>query len=122
MGHGLHLLPDLGRVAYVAFIVDVFAQKIVAWNRATSKGVELVMTPLRIATWQRQREGRPVVPGELIGHADAGSLRGQFSAAVDKPATATLARTAPERPAVRSPCSTSAPRPAPCSHLRAHLT
>ncbi len=59
--------------AYVAFVVDVFAQKIVAWNCATSKDVELVMTPLRMATWQRQREGRPVVPGELIGHADAGS-------------------------------------------------
>ena len=59
--------------AYVAFVVDVFAQKIVAWNCATSKDVELVMAPLRMATWQRQREGHPVVPGHLIGHADAGS-------------------------------------------------
>jgi putative transposase len=50
-----------------------FAQKIVAWHCATSKDVELVMTPLRMATWQRQREGRPVVAGQLIGHADAGS-------------------------------------------------
>jgi len=60
--------------AYLAFVVDVFAQKIVAWNCATSKDVELVMTPLRMATWQREREGRPVMPGELIGHADAGSI------------------------------------------------
>jgi putative transposase len=59
--------------AYVAFIVDVFAQKIVSWHCATSKDVELVMVPLRMATWQRQREGHPVVAGELIGHADAGS-------------------------------------------------
>ena len=58
---------------YTAFIVDVFAQKIVAWHCATSKDVELVMTPLRMATWHRQREGRPVIAGELIGHADAGS-------------------------------------------------
>lgn len=58
---------------YTAFIVDVYAQKIVAWHCATSKDVELVMTPMRMATWQRQREGRPVLPGELIGHADAGS-------------------------------------------------
>jgi transposase InsO family protein len=58
---------------YTAFIVDVFAQKIVAWHCAKSKDVELVMTPLRMATWQRQREGRPVVRQELIGHADAGS-------------------------------------------------
>jgi len=26
-----------------------------------------------MATWQRQREGHPIEPGELIGHADAGS-------------------------------------------------
>ncbi|EPQ80492.1 Integrase, catalytic region [Mycobacterium marinum str. Europe] len=58
---------------YTAFILDVFAQKIVAWNTATAKDVELVMTPLRMATWQRRREGNPVVAGELIGHADAGS-------------------------------------------------
>ena len=59
--------------SYVAFIVDVFAQKIVAWNAATTKGVELVDVPLRIALWQRDRDGHTVVPGELIGHADAGS-------------------------------------------------
>jgi putative transposase len=28
----------------VAFVVDVFAQRIVAWNAATSKDVDLVMT------------------------------------------------------------------------------
>jgi putative transposase len=58
---------------YTAFIVDVFAQKFVAWHCAKSKDVELVMTPLRMATWQREREGHPIVPGELVGHADAGS-------------------------------------------------
>ena len=58
---------------YVAFILDVFAQKIVAWNVASTKAVELVDVPLRMALWQRGREGHPVVRGELIGHADAGS-------------------------------------------------
>jgi putative transposase len=58
---------------YVAFIVDVFAQRIVAWHAATTKETDLVMTPLRMAIWQRAREGHPIVPGELIGHADAGS-------------------------------------------------
>jgi transposase InsO family protein len=58
---------------YVAFVVDVFAQRIVAWNAATTKDVDLVMTPIRMATWQRAYEGHPVVPGQLIGHADAGS-------------------------------------------------
>ncbi len=58
---------------YVAFIVDVYAQRIVAWHAATSKAIDLVMIPLRMALWQRDREGHPVVPGELIQHSDAGS-------------------------------------------------
>ncbi|MCW4600186.1 IS3 family transposase [Janibacter hoylei] len=58
---------------YVAFVLDVFAQKIVAWNVAATKAVELVDVPVRMALWQRGREGHPVVRGELIGHADAGS-------------------------------------------------
>lgn len=58
---------------YVAFIVDVFAQRIVAWHAATTKVTDLVMTPLRMALWQRDHEGRPAVAGELIHHSDAGS-------------------------------------------------
>jgi putative transposase len=58
---------------YVAFILDVFAQRIVAWHAATSKETELVMIPLRMALWQRDREGAPPVPGQLICHSDAGS-------------------------------------------------
>ena len=58
---------------YVAFIVDVYAQRIVAWHASTSKVTDLVMVPLRMALWQRDREGHPVMPGELIQHSDAGS-------------------------------------------------
>jgi putative transposase len=58
---------------YVAFIVDVFSQRIVAWHAATNKETDLVMTPLRIALWQRDREGHQISPGELIHHSDAGS-------------------------------------------------
>lgn len=58
---------------YVAFILGALAQKIIAWNVAPTKAIELVDVPLRKALWQRGREGNPVVPGELIGHADAGS-------------------------------------------------
>ena len=61
------------RFCYVAFIVDVFAQRIVAWHAATTKTTDLVMTPLRMALWQRGREGRPTEPGQLIHHSDAGS-------------------------------------------------
>lgn len=58
---------------YVAFVLDVFAQRIVGWHASTSKKVDLVMTPLRMALWQRDRDGHPVEHGELIHHSDAGS-------------------------------------------------
>lgn len=58
---------------YVAFVVDVFAQRIVGWHVATTKVTDLVLTPLRIALWDRDRKGTPVVPGQLLHHSDAGS-------------------------------------------------
>ena len=57
---------------YVAFIVDVFAQRIVAWNAATTMFTDLVWTPLRIALWQRDHEGHPIEPKSLISDSDAG--------------------------------------------------
>ena len=57
----------------VAFIVDVYAQWIVAWHAAPIKHTDLVMIPLRMALWQRDREGHPTAAGELIHHSDAGS-------------------------------------------------
>jgi putative transposase len=66
---------------YVAFIVDVFSQRILAWHASTSTQTDLVMTPLRMALWQRDRDGHPVprpdAGGEgLIHHSDAGPLSG----------------------------------------------
>ena len=58
---------------YVAFILDVYSRRIVAWHAATSKHTDLVMTPLRMALWQRARDGHPVQAGTLIHHSDAGS-------------------------------------------------
>ncbi|MEJ7648252.1 MAG: IS3 family transposase [Nakamurella sp.] len=58
---------------YVVFIVDVYAQRIVAWHAATSKETELVMIPLRMALWERGRQGHPAARGELVHHSDAGS-------------------------------------------------
>ena len=58
---------------YVAFILDVFSQRIVAWHAQTTKHVDLVMIPLRMALWERDREGHPVGPRQLIHHSDAGS-------------------------------------------------
>ena len=36
---------------YVAFILDVFAQRVVGWHASSSENVDLVMTPQRIALW-----------------------------------------------------------------------
>ncbi len=58
---------------YVAFIVDVFSQRIVAWHAQTSKHVELVMIPLRMPLWERGRQGHPIEPQQLHAHSDAGS-------------------------------------------------
>ena len=58
---------------YVAFIVDVYSQRIVAWHAQTSKHVELVMIPLRMALWERGRQGHPIQPQQLRAHSDAGS-------------------------------------------------
>jgi len=58
---------------YVAFVVDVFAQRIVGWHAATDKRTDLVLIPVRIAMWDRDRHGNPVRPGELLHHSDAGS-------------------------------------------------
>lgn len=58
---------------YVAFIVDVFSQRIVAWHAQTTKHVELVMIPLRMGLWERGRQGHPILPDQLRAHPDAGS-------------------------------------------------
>ncbi len=51
----------------------MFAQRIVGWHAATTRTTDLVLTCLRMAVWQRQHEGHPVVPGQLTHHHDAGS-------------------------------------------------
>jgi putative transposase len=58
---------------YVAFVVDVYAQRIVGWHAATDKRTDLVLTPLRIALWDRDRQGTPVERNQLLHHSDAGS-------------------------------------------------
>ncbi len=58
---------------YVAFVLDVYAQRIVGWQAATDRRTDLVLTPLRIALWDRDRQGTPIEPGQLLHHSDAGS-------------------------------------------------
>jgi putative transposase len=58
---------------YVAFVVDVYAQRIVGWHTASTKHTDLVLVPLRIALWDRGRQGHRIEPGQLLHHSDAGS-------------------------------------------------
>jgi transposase InsO family protein len=44
---------------YVASILDVFAQRIVAWHAATDKRTGLVLTPLRMALWHATTTDTP---------------------------------------------------------------
>jgi putative transposase len=60
-------------LVHVAFVVDAFAQRIVVWHAMTSQVTGLVLTPLRIALWDRGRHGYPVLRGGLISHSHAGS-------------------------------------------------
>lgn len=64
------LFQRRGRPGSSMFILDVYAQRIVAWHALTSERADLVMIPLRMAMWQRAREGRPTAAGELIHHSD----------------------------------------------------
>ena len=45
----------------------------VGWHTPTNKRTHLVLTPLRIALWHRDRHGHAVTPGQRVHHQDAGS-------------------------------------------------
>ncbi|MDO0929963.1 IS3 family transposase [Streptomyces sp. TG1A-8] len=68
-------------VVYVAFVVDTFSRRIVGWSAATSKETQLVLDALEMALWQRDRDERPHIRGELIHHSDAGSQYTSFKLA-----------------------------------------
>ncbi|MCX4745402.1 IS3 family transposase [Kitasatospora sp. NBC_01287] len=68
-------------VVYVAFVVDTFSRRIVGWSASTSKETQLVLDALDMGLWQRDREGRPPAPKELVHHSDAGSQYTSFKLA-----------------------------------------
>ncbi|GAA3283992.1 hypothetical protein GCM10010493_75530 [Streptomyces lavendulae subsp. grasserius] len=68
-------------VVYVAFVVDTFSRRTVGWSAATSKATRLVPDALEMALWQRDRNGNPYIPGELIHHSDTGSQYTSFKLA-----------------------------------------
>ena len=75
LGRGPHLLQDLGRFVYIAFVVDVFAQRIVGWHAATTKVTDVVLTPLRIALWDRDRQRDPGLAGSAAAPLRCGGAR-----------------------------------------------
>ena len=54
---------------YVAFVIDVFARRIVGWKASTSARTDFVLDALEQALYAR----RPVGPDRLIHHSDKGS-------------------------------------------------
>ena len=110
---------------YVAFVLDVFAQRIVGWHASSSMRTDLVMTPLRIALWQRDRDGNPVSPGDLIHHSDAGSQGGFNRSSQHLPGIGGVRRwrrlTGARRPAMcpRAHVDSGA-QIGPCGHRCAH--
>src|SRR3990167_5046870 len=54
---------------YVAFVIDVYARRIVGWRQSTSMHTEFVLDALEQALYARQ----PERDGELIHHSDRGS-------------------------------------------------
>lgn len=53
---------------YVAFVIDVFARRIVGWKVSKSMHTQFVLDALEQAIWQR----RPRKDGSLIHHSDRG--------------------------------------------------
>lgn len=55
---------------YVAFVVNCFSQRVISWHADATKVTDLVITPLRMANWERDRQGHPIERGHLIHHND----------------------------------------------------
>jgi len=87
---------------YLAFVLDVLAQPIVGWHASWSMRTDLVMTPLRIALWQRDRDGNPVSPGDLIHHA----MRDRSTPRSGTPSTLTLRASPPRSGPSATPTTT----------------
>jgi hypothetical protein len=59
---------------YVAFVVDVFARRIVGWRVSTSMQTDFVLDALEQALYARRAER----DGDLVHHSDRGS-QGEFN-------------------------------------------
>jgi putative transposase len=62
-------VPTWSGTVYVAFVIDVFARRIVGWRVSTSMSTQFVLDALDQAIWQR----KTVMNKDLIHHSDRGA-------------------------------------------------
>ena len=62
-------VPTWSGTVYVAFVIDVFARRIVGWRASTSMKTQFVLDALDQAIWQRKMPDNKA----LIHHSDRGS-------------------------------------------------
>ena len=86
---------------YVAFVIDVFARRIVGWRVSSSMRTDFVLDALDQALYDRQPERNR----SLIHHSDRGSQYGPFGTAND------WARPASSRPWAARETATTTPWP-----------
>ena len=62
-------VPTWSGTVYVAFVIDVFARRIVGWRASTSMKTQFVLDALEQAIWQRKTPDN----NSLVHHSDRGS-------------------------------------------------
>ncbi len=62
-------VPTWSGTVYVAFVIDVFARRIVGWRASTSMKTQFVLDALNQAIWQRKTQDNK----SLVHHSDRGS-------------------------------------------------
>jgi putative transposase len=62
-------VPTWSGTVYVAFVIDVFARRIVGWRASTSMKTQFVLDALDQAIWQRKTQDNK----SLIHHSDRSS-------------------------------------------------
>mgnify|MGYP000911841061 FL=1 len=62
-------VPTWSGTVYVAFVIDVFARRIVGWRASTSMKTQFVLDALDQAIWQRKTSDNK----SLVHHSDRGS-------------------------------------------------
>ena len=62
-------VPTWSGTVYVAFVIDVFARRIVGWRTSTSMKTQFVLDALEQAIWQRKTPDNKA----LVHHSDRGS-------------------------------------------------